>query len=283
MNTIQFAFFGQDDFSVIILQELQKAGFTPSIIVTGPDKPVGRKQIITPPPVKQWATQNGIQVMQPEKLTEVFTASLEEKGPWDVFIVASYGKLLPQQLIDLPTRGTLNVHPSLLPRLRGADPIRTAILEEPHTGVSIMQLDKQMDHGPILAKQQVIFNEWPVDFFTLRDRLATLGGKLLAENLIPWINNDIQAVPQNHSVATYTKKVAKEDGEINIESGDPIVNWRKYLAFLSWPGTYFYTSQGIRLKVTEACLENGIFVVKKVIPEGKKEMLYDDYLRGITS
>lgn len=283
MDKIHFAFFGQDEFSVLILKELQQAGFTPDLVVTGPDRKVGRNQTLTPPPAKVWAQANGVPIEQPERITPVFIGSLTERNAWDVFVVASYGQILPRDLIELPKNGTLNVHPSLLPLLRGADPIRTAILQEEKTGVTIMQIDERMDHGPIVAKRDVAFDEWPTDYCSARDHLASVGGKLLAEVMHPFINGDITPTPQNHGSATYTNKVSKEDGELDIENGDPLLNWKKYLAYISWPGTYFFVARNgkqMRLKITEATFENGEFKVVKVIPEGKKEMLYADFLKG---
>ena len=161
---IRFAFFGTSAFSVMILKELKAQGFLPALIITPEDKPKGRKLVITQPEVKVWAMQEGIPYIQPQSLRTPEGVAMIEKysgEEFDVFIVASYGKLLPQNIIDMPKHGILNVHPSLLPKLRGASPIKSAILSENETGVTIMQLDALMDHGPIVAQKKVEVLEWP--------------------------------------------------------------------------------------------------------------------------
>ncbi|MCI0542427.1 methionyl-tRNA formyltransferase, partial [bacterium] len=122
----QFIFFGTPDFAVGVLEELEKKGLLPSFVVTAPDKPKGRGLVLTPPPVKVWAEARGIKILQPEKLDQNFIAELK-KYSWDLFVVAVYGKIIPKEILLLPKHGALNVHPSLLPRLRGASPIQSAI------------------------------------------------------------------------------------------------------------------------------------------------------------
>lgn len=154
---IKYAYFGTDGFAVAILDELKKADLLPELIVTNPDKPKGRKLVMTPPEVKVWADENGIKTLQPEKLDEDFINSLK-KDEWDLFVVASYGKIIPEEIINLPKHKTLNVHPSLLPLYRGPSPIESAILDDSkETGVTIMRMDKKMDHGPILNQEFVFF------------------------------------------------------------------------------------------------------------------------------
>mgnify|MGYP004000150795 CR=1 FL=1 len=125
----KIVFFGTPEISVIVLNELKKAGLTPALVVTMPDKPKGRKLVLSPPPAKVWAQDNKVDFIQPEKLDESFLELLRAGG-FNLFVVASYGKILKQELLDIPKHGTLNVHPSLLPKLRGASPIISAILED---------------------------------------------------------------------------------------------------------------------------------------------------------
>ena len=233
---------------------------------------------LTPPPVKVWAEDNSIEYIQPEKLDSEFIEKLKIEN-YKLFVVAAYGKILRQEILDIPKYGTLNVHPSLLPKLRGASPIEGAVLEgEKETGVSIMILDSEMDHGPILAQEKIKLNgqeKAP----ELENKLAKIGGKLLAQTIPKWIKEDIKKIEQNHSLATFTKKITKDDGLID-PNGDSEINWRKFRAFYGWPGIYFFIN-GERIIVKDASLENGIFKIKRVLPEGRKEVDYEIFKKSI--
>lgn len=281
-------FFGTSRFAVIVLDELTKAGFVPALIVTTPDMPQGRRLVLTPSPVKLWAQEHDIPLLQPEKLDNGFSYHLSPIT-YNLFIVASYGKLIPREVLSLPTHGTLNVHPSLLPKYRGPSPIQSQILADEKTvGVSVMLLDEEMDHGPILtSKQHAVAGiqgvEWPLRENDLEEVLAHEGGKLLAEIIPGWIEGTIEARPQDHSKATYTKKIEKEDGLIDL-TDDPYQNFLKIRAYDPWPGTYFFfekKSKKIRVLIKDARFKNGELVIMRVLPEGKKEMDYDDFLRGM--
>lgn len=285
-------FFGTSELSVIVLEELKDSGFLPKVIICAEDKPVGRKMIITPPPVKVWAESHGIPVFQPRTLREEKNKEIElsmtEKiknlvQECDIFVVASYGKIIPQAILDIPRHGTLNVHPSLLPRLRGPSPIQSAILIEEETGVSIILLDAEMDHGPLVAQEKVDITPWPPYAEELESILAHRGGAMLAEIIPKWIKGEIQTVEQDHKKATVCKKIKKIDGEVDILSGNPYEIFRKVRAFSGWPGVYFFTdynSMRIRVLITKANFEDNTLVITHVKPEGKKEMLYTDFLRG---
>lgn len=282
-------FFGTPQISVFVLEELKKAGIVPALVVTAPDKPRGRKMIITPPEAKVWAQAEGIPVLQPQKIADEFLAELESRAPqggWDVFIVAAYGKLLPQKLLDMPKHEVVNVHPSLLPRLRGATPIRGAILaDEKETGVTIMIIDAEMDHGPILAQKKINIAEWPPHASGLEETLAKEGGALLAEVLPKWLKGEIEPQEQDHDKATFTKKIKKEDGLIDLND-DPYQNLLKIRAYEGWPGAYFFTKKGdreIRVKIMDAKLADGALEITRVIPEGKKEMSYEEFQKYIQS
>ena len=213
MNNLNIAFFGSDEFSIKVLEELEKVNIIPNLIVTVPDKPKRRKLILTPPLTKVWAEKKNIKVIQPEKLTvDVF------KENYDLFLVASYGLIIPKPILELPKYKSLNVHPSLLPLLRGASPIETAILNDmKETGVTIIKMDEKMDHGPILDQELVTFNEWPKKEL-VRDKLATIGGQLLGRVIPMWVNNEIEEQEQDHDLATFTKKIKKEDGLLNLDN-----------------------------------------------------------------
>lgn len=282
MYNPRFAFFGTPEFAAIILDELEQKGLIPCVVVTAPDAPKGRKLVLTPSEVKVWAANRSIPVLTPSTLKD--GAFKEMIAPYDceLFVVAAYGKIIPQEVLDIPTHGTLNVHPSLLPKFRGSSPIESAILsDETHTGVTIMELDADMDHGPVVAQRERIRNDWPPKGSELTRDLAHFGGNLLADIIPEWMNG-LRGHPQDHERATFTKKIKKEDGLIDPK-GDPLMNLKKIRAFDDWPGAYFFTEHGgrnIRIRVTEATLQDGKLQILRVIPEGKKEMDYQDFLRG---
>ncbi len=280
---VEYVFFGTSSFAVVILDEFEKAGFTPSLVVTTEDKPQGRKLLITPPPVKVWANQRNIPVLQPQKLKDSLFIRELQKQSWDVFIVAAYGKIIPQEVISIPRRHVLNVHPSLLPKLRGATPLQTSILEEDETGVTIMRIDELMDHGPIIAQKKLTISEWPIDVEKLEKLQGEEGGKLLAQTLPAWIEGSVTEIPQDHNKATYTKKITKADGFINLDD-DPVRNYRKIQAYKGWPTAYFFAKKDgkdIRVIIRQASLREGVLEITRVIPEGKKEVNYKDFLKSI--
>lgn len=282
LKNLRFSFFGTSEFSVIVLEELAKAGLKPKLVITPPDSPQGRKLLLTPPPAKVWAEQNNIPVYQPVSLKSEEVYNFLSKNEFDVFIVVVYGKLIPNNILDIPKYKTLNIHPSLLPKLRGPSPIKTAILNETETGVTIIVLDQEMDHGPIVVQKKLIPNVWPKGVIELDKELAILGAELLIKTLPDYINGKIVPQEQNHQLATFTKKVEKEDAFLNL-SDSVEVNLRKVKAYEDWPRAYFFYEKNgnkIRMIVTDAKIEDGEFVIKKVIPEGKREMNYEDFLLG---
>lgn len=280
MFNINFAFFGTDHFAVLVLEELEKRGLLPALIIAVPDKPQGKKQLVIPSPVKDWAHKRGIEVIQPEKLDDNFSLQLKAKSS-DLFIVASYGKIIPQKILDIPKYKTLNIHPSLLPKLRGPSPLEYAILEEKKTGVTIIRLDSEMDHGPIVAQAESLLT-LPVKRSELETELAKLGAELLTRILPDWIKGTLIEKEQNHTEATFTEKIKKEDGLVDVNKS--MESYRKILAFEGWPGTFFFTERNgkkIRILVLEAHLEeDGTLTIIRIKPEGKKEMFYKDFLRG---
>ncbi|MEI6480018.1 MAG: methionyl-tRNA formyltransferase [bacterium] len=281
-DSIKFVFWGTSEFSVYILNSLKERGFLPSLIVSTPDKPQGRKLEIKPTHTKTWAEIHNIPVFQPEKLNDEAFEKLS-KEEWDVFIVASYGKIIPERFLNIPKSKTLNVHPSLLPELRGPSPIESCILRDiKNTGVSIMQLDKEMDHGPIVIQKEYTITEWPKRE-ELEKSFGYLGGELLADILPGWINGKIQEKEQDHSKATYCKKIEKQEALIDM-SDEPYLNFRKIQAYSGWPCAFFFVKnneKNIRVVVKDAEFKNGELIIARVIPEGKKEMSYQDFLRGL--
>ncbi len=285
MNTLpRIAFFGTPQIAVWVLEELEKAGIIPSLIVTNPDAPQGRKMLLTPTPVALWAEVRGIPVYKPVSLrTEEAVKTLTESG-CELFLVAAYGKMIPEDVLSIPKYKTLNVHPSLLPKLRGASPIRSAILEDMNpVGVSIMELTAGMDEGPLLTQKEFQFRheEWPFRGTLLDEFLAKEGGVLLASLLPAWLAGTLTSTPQTGE-PTYCTKITKEMGELDL-AGDPYQNLLKIRAFDGWPGTYFFTEKHdkkIRVKIVDAELDtDGSLRITRVIPEGKKEMSYEDFMR----
>ncbi|HAO64632.1 TPA: hypothetical protein DCQ44_01475 [Candidatus Taylorbacteria bacterium] len=294
----KIAFFGTPQFAVTILEELKRADILPTLVITAPDKPQGRGMIMTAPPVKVWAQENNIKVIQPASLKKSDTSDVQFetslKEPWDLFIVAAYGKIIPENILEIPKNKTLNVHPSLLPKFRGPSPIESAILaDDKEIGVSIMRLDKEMDHGPIVVQEKIPTEKiekgaadaavWSIPATELEDIAAHFGGELLAKIIPDWIAGKIIEKEQDHAAATYSKKIAKADGLIELEA-DPYSNYLKFCAYSGWPGTYFFkehTGKKIRVSIKKAALVDGQLIIQTVVPEGRAEMSYLDFLRGI--
>lgn len=270
---INFIFLGTPDLAVYVLEELEKKNYLPSLIITASDMKIGRGNVFIAPPVKKWADIHDIPTLQPEKIDEKLLNTLR-KDKYDVFILAAYGKILPKELLEMPKHGILNVHPSLLPRLRGPSPIRSAILNnERETGTSIIILDEKMDHGKIVAQESLEIKDWPPFLPDLEEKLFRIGGKLLVEILPDYISEKITPKTQDETKATYCKKIKKEDGLVDLLKDSPKEIWVKYRALYGWPGIYFMQN-GKRIKITDADFQDEKLVIKKVIPEGKKETEY---------
>jgi methionyl-tRNA formyltransferase len=278
---INFAFFGTDNFSVFVLEELKNTSLVPSLIITAPDREKNRGQKLLPCEVKIWAEKNNLEFIQPEEFNDEIINFLKAKN-FDFFCVASYGKIIPQKVLNIPLKGNLNVHPSLLPKHRGASPIETAMLnDELETGVTIMLMDEKMDHGPILMQKECVFTDWP-NKNTVEEILARLGGQMLAEVIVKNFKEQIQSIDQNHELATFTKKIEKKDGLIDWNDSDR-KNFLKIQAFNPWPGAYFFhkhLDKEIRIKITSAKWQDNKLQIEKVIPEGRHEMTFSDFCRG---
>ena len=273
---MNYAFFGTPDFADAVLQALIAAGMPPSLAVCNPDRPKGRKNIITPPPVKVRARACGIPVLQPEAPHEAIL-TLRELNP-DFLLVVAYAKIIPKEILGVPRLGAIGLHPSLLPRHRGATPIQSAILQgDKETGVTIYLLDEKIDHGPVLVQRSAAAEGQ--NYVELSRALAELGGGLLVEILPKFLNGAIRPRPQDESLATYTKKLSSDDGFIAppdlaaAERGqDPHaarVIMRKILALNPEPGAWT-VRDGKRVKLLEAEVKGGALTVKKIQVEGGK-------------
>lgn len=276
-----FAYFGTPYVARDTLAILVERGFTPSVVVTPPDVARGRGMELQPCETKEWALANGIPVFTPEKLGKEERETILGYG-CEYAIVVAYGYILPKSLIDAFPLGVLNIHYSLLPKYRGASPVEGALLAgETVTGVSIQRMVFELDAGDVLATKGVSI-EPDETTRELRPRLVTVGAELLAEILPAFEGGALAGEPQDHAQATFSGKISKEDGEISLE-GDARKNWNKYRAYAESPGTYFFAERDgkkVRVKIRSARFGNGAFVPERVVPEGKKEMGYEDFLRG---
>ncbi len=267
-SQFKIAFFGTPDVSSKTLKHMVENGFMPSLVVTSPDKPVGRHFTMTPTPTKILAESFGIPILTPEKLDQNFIDEFKKYG-CDISIVVAYGKIIPEKLIELPKLGTYNIHYSLLPRWRGATPVESAILaDDEKTGVTIQKMKYKLDAGDIvsIAETKIGEDETVLD---LRERLIEEGSKLLVETLPKIFSGDITLMTQDESLVTHGGKTKKEDADITSVT-DERKKWLMYRAFYGWPRVYFI-KDGKRYVVTSAKYENDMFVIERVIPEGKKE------------
>lgn len=271
---MKIAFFGTPPFTIDFLDTLVDAGFTPSLVVTGPDRKVGRGMHLTAPEPKAWALEHDITVLQPEKLDDAFYTEISAHN-WDLFVVVAYGKIIPERIITLPKYGTINVHYSLLPKYRGATPVEAAILNgDTVTGITIQQMTYELDSGDILTSSELPID--PLDTtHTLRVNLNTAALPLLVETIRAIESGTTTPTPQDHSKATKVGKIKKEDGLVSLGDDTATLD-RKYRAYDGWPGIYFMHGN-MRVKITNAHLEGGTFVIDEVIPENGKRMSFESF------
>ncbi|KAA0205517.1 methionyl-tRNA formyltransferase [Candidatus Uhrbacteria bacterium] len=250
---IPVAFYGTSPFAVPSLEALARDGrFEIVCVITQPDRPAGRKGELTKPAVKIAAEQLGLRVEQPERLkADDAYATLQSVGG-ECAVVASYGQIIPQRVLDLYSKGMVNVHASLLPEYRGASPINAAIRDgRDETGVTIMLMDAKMDHGPILAMAAEPIREDDTTA-TLTPRLADLGASLLLAVLPGYLEGSIKPIEQDHDKATFVKLLSREDGK--LEPTKPAVELERLVRAMDpWPGTYLEYG-GKRLKILKAVL-----------------------------
>jgi len=271
-------------------------------VVTQPDKKVGRKQEVTESPIKKLALKHGIEILQPEKVkgNAEFIQRVKDLQP-DLIVVVAYGFILPQEILDIPKYGVINVHASLLPKYRGASPIQAAILNgDKETGVTIMLIDDEVDHGPVLSEKTITITSSD-NFESLHDKLAQLGADLLKDTLPKYISGEIEAVSQNEADATYCKILTKEDGKIDWAKPAEEIE-RQVRAFTPWPGSFAYWEDQT-LKVLKAKYHNdnyndnvgkifklkdgfavvcgqGTLEILELQLEGKKPMSAKEFLNG---
>jgi methionyl-tRNA formyltransferase len=298
-------FMGTPEFAVPSLQALIRGNYRVVAVYTQPDRKAGRGQRVAFSPVKQLALSHGLEMVQPDNMRVAGTVEKLASFAPDLIVVAAFGHILPQEVLALPRSGCINVHPSLLPRYRGASPVATAILKgDEITGVTIMLLDIGMDTGPILSLKEVPIS---ADDTTgsLTAKLAEVGAQLLIETLPLWVDGRIKPQPQEESRASYSEVINKGDGEMDWQL--PAVElWRRVRAFNPWPGCYARW-RGKRLKISRAVplqgdkpgepgkvialsppapaavgveTGGGILGLLGVQLEGKREMSADEFVRG---
>lgn len=295
-------FMGTPDFSTKVL-EMLIAEHDVIAVVTQPDRPVGRKRVLTPPPVKEVAIKHGLPVYQPEKLAQ--SSELEQLIDLeaDLIVTAAFGQILPESLLNAPKLGAINVHASLLPKYRGGAPIHQAIMDgQTETGISIMYMVKKLDAGDIIS-QQAIEIEHQDDVGTMHDKLSFLGAELLKETLPSIINGTNNRITQNESEASFATNISREQEKIDwYQSAEVIYNHIRGLS--PWPVAYTVMDDG-NMKVYASRIEKGktgkpgtiIETTKKAIivatgsddaialtdiqVAGKKRMLTANYLSGV--
>jgi len=248
---LKIVFMGTPDFAIPVLAALVDAGHDIVGVYTRPDQCSGRGRHLTASPIKQYALERGLQVSQPVSLRkdEGAIAALRLLAP-DVVVVAAYGLFLPTTILDLPRLGCLNIHPSLLPKLRGPSPVATAFLKgNVVTGVTIIRLDDRMDHGPILAQRETSIGE-DETAGSLTAQLFRIGANLLLETLPRWDRGDLGLMVQDESLATMTRQLKKEDGKIDWDQPAEYIA-RQVRAYSPWPRT-FTVWRGLRLVIIEA-------------------------------
>ncbi len=265
---MKILFFATSEFALPALKKIFESGrYDIVAVVTQPDKPAGRKQLPLPSPVKKAAQEMGLKIIQPVKLTPSFLSPFLSGGGetspspfspmrrgrlrggrFNLFVVASYGKIIPKEILEIPKYGALNIHPSLLPKYRGPSPIQAVILNgDQETGITIIEMDEEVDHGPIVAQKRITNYESRITYSELHNTLAKLSAELLIKILPDYVAGEIKPIPQDHSQATFTKIITKADARIDWNFAAAKIE-AMVRAYESWPVAWT-TLEGKRLKI----------------------------------
>lgn len=254
----KIVFFGSPEFAIPAFMALTHEN-TSILAITAPARPIGRSQTISETPIRKMADSIKVPVIEAESMINAELLAKISDFQADLFIIVAFGKLLPQSLLEIPKYGALNIHPSLLPKYRGPSPIENAILTgDSVTGVSIMQIDALMDHGPILSQEKLTIRKTD-NRLGLSKSLAELGASLLIKTYPRWIAGRIIAKPQLDEIATFTKLLSREDGRI-FWNKPAVVLERQVRAFYGWPESFFFwrrNNQMLRCKIDEAHVVEG--------------------------
>lgn len=300
MKDLKVIFMGTPDFAVPVLQKLVE-NTNVVLVVTQPDKLVGRKQILTPTPVKVEAEKHHIPIFQPSKIKEDYEEILNTNA--DIIITCAYGQIIPKAILDYPRLGCINVHASLLPKYRGGAPIHKCLINgEEKTGVTIMYMAEKMDNGDIISQTEYLIKESD-NVGTLHEKLSLLGANLLIETLPSIVNGTNERIKQEESEVTFAYNIKREEERLDFsKTGREILNHIRGLN--PWPLANFLLHDtefkviearfaqkeiqkevGVIVEVTKnalgiSCLD-GIIYLEKIKPFGKKEMKIVDYLNGV--
>lgn len=305
-NQINIIFMGTPQFAVPSLVALNYAGYNIKAVITQPDKPVGRKKEFIPSPINEKALQLGMNIMQPESFKEKEAIDAIKDFEPDYIIVAAYGKIIPKEVLDIPKKACINIHPSMLPKYRGASPIQTALLNgDDKTGVTIMLMDEGMDTGDILLQSEYEIDP-DITNKQLQENISMFSADLLLKALQEFNQNKIQPQKQDDSKATFTKIIKKEDGLIDWSKPAKDI-YNQYRAFQPWPGVYtFLDEKRVKLnriqnlesriknlessKSGEIIIDNGKMSVKcgnesfleivELQIEGKSPVSAKDFIKG---
>ena len=239
---MKYIFFGSSEFAKIVLEKLLQNNLKPVLVVTQPPKPKGRKQILSPSLIQIFAEQEKISCFVPTNLNvEDFIQTIKNLQP-DLILLTAYGKIIPSVLLKLPPKGFINLHPSLLPKWRGATPIQSTILaDDKEAGVTLFLMDKQIDHGPIIQNTVYSIQYTRITYSELSKQLAEIGADLIIKTIPRWLNGEIIPLPQDESLATYCHKITSEDEKINWQTSAEEID-RKVRALNPNPGVYFECS-----------------------------------------
>ena len=292
-------FFGSEENSIIILKKLVSLPYLRIVaVVTQPPRPKGRKRILTPTSVTQFAQELHLTILTPQKLDQKTINYFNKGKKPKLGVLAAYGKIIPQKIIDIFPWGIINIHPSLLPQFRGPTPIEAALLSgQKETGVSIFLIDFQVDHGPLLTqtKEKIRLHD---NQESLSKRLFKIGAETLADTLPQYLSKQITPAPQNHRKATFTKLLNRDDGYIKYRVLKKVINQggpkaikieRKIRAYHPWPGTFTKLKvkneklKVRRMKILRAHLENNRLVLERIQFEGKKPAAWDKNFQKLIS
>lgn len=301
---MKIVFMGTPDYAVGALEALIRAGHEITAVVTQPDKAKGRSGSLQPPPVKVCAVEHDIPVFQPERIKRPEAVEQLKTYEADVFIVAAFGQILSQEILDMPTYGCLNIHASLLPKYRGASPIQHVIIDgEEKTGITIMQMDAGIDTGDILYQKELSIDRQDT-YSTLYEKLTSLGGTAIVEALELLVQGALQPVKQRDEDCCYARIITKDMGRIDFDR-DALSIERLIHGMDPWPSAYT-SYQGRQLKIWDAVAEEedapdmepgtvvnvgkqdfavatgrGILRIRELQLEGKKRMSAHDFLLGV--
>ncbi len=290
---MKIIFAGTSEFGIPTLEKLKK-NYELVLVITQPDKPAGRKQIMTASPIKLWAEKNNIPLEQPEKLSSI--------PDCDLLLVAAYGQIIPKQVLDTPKFGSINIHGSLLPKYRGASPIQYTLLNgDKEAGITLIKMDEKMDHGPILSKERLAVSDTDT-FQVLYKKLADVAADLATKTLPDWFAGKIKPAEQVHSIATYTKLLTREDAKLDWSQPARVID-QKIRALNPEPGTWTKLDDKIVKILSAKILQepkielpgkiynhagdmavkaiDGSLIILQLQPEGKNPMSGRDFLNGL--